>query len=1032
MVVVGQRPTQAASVIDTYVGGGNGDGDVAINATIDPRGLITVGPAASPSLYIADGRNNRVRRVDGQTGLIETVAGNGSVGFSGDGGSAVNASLNLPLDVARDTAGNLYIADLKNNRIRKVTPAGQISTFAGNGSSAFSGDNGLATQAALYAPYGVAVGPDGYVYIADLGNNRIRRVGPAGCVPSTCIITTVVGSGVAGYSGDGGPAAAAALRNPADVAFDGAGNMLIADWSNHRIRKVSNGIISTIAGGGIIINGSFGDGGPAIRGVLRYPTQIATDTAGNVYIADSQHRLIRFVQASNQFIYTVAGTGTQGSTGDGGPAVQADMYDTYGVAVGSNGAFWATQTADTPKSQHNRVRYVQGGIIESIVGGGLGDGGPAYDALIDPRGATSVQRTAGTADLYFADGPNHVVRWVDGATATMHTIAGVGVAGYSGDGGPATQAKLNMPVDVALDPAGNVYVADANNVVRRIDSRGIITTVAGNGTRGYSGDGGPAVAAQLSGPTGITVDNNGRLYIADNNNYRVRMVRDGTISTIAGTGASGYGGDGGPATAAKLQNPFDVAVTDTGIVYIADTFNHRIRRIDGNGTITTYAGVGFPGFTGDGGPAFAARIYAPTALALDAGGRLFVSDSHNLRVRMIDSSATHIITTVAGNGLHGVSGDGGPATAASIDVPTGIAVAPSGQMLFITSDENGLVRIVSFTGTLPTPMPPLSTATPTRTRTPVPQNGTISGGITYYSNQQVVPSVAVRFTGSFSSTIQTSAQGQYSVSLPQGRWVVEPARSGAIGTAVSSLDAALVLQTVAGGQPLTDQQRLACDTSGDGTISTLDAVYILQFVAGLIDQLPAARICGSDWLFDPKPAAAQNQTIVRPVLTGGTCRPGSILFNPLAGAAAGQNFSGIVFGDCTGNWSAASGALRQVASGAPVVHAGPQRARPGNRFTIPIYVASATPFRAADLRLRYDAAATFAGAIARGDAVGALTSSRAGDGHLAVSLASAAPIGGRHGSILLLQFRGARPAIAIDGALVDEQPARVVTHRPSR
>ena len=165
LVIGAPRSVLAAPVIDTYVGGGNGDGNVAINAIIDPRGLIAVGAASSPDLYIADGRNNFIRRVDGRTGLIEAVAGNGEAGFSGDGGSAVNATLNLPLDVARDSAGNLYIADNKNNRIRKVTPAGQISTFAGNGDASFSGDNGLATRAALNAPYGVAIGPDGYVYI---------------------------------------------------------------------------------------------------------------------------------------------------------------------------------------------------------------------------------------------------------------------------------------------------------------------------------------------------------------------------------------------------------------------------------------------------------------------------------------------------------------------------------------------------------------------------------------------------------------------------------------------------------------------------------------------------------------------------------------------------------------------------------------------------------------------------------------------------------------------------------------------------
>ncbi len=1036
----------AAPTIDTYIGGGNGDGSDAGDASIDPRGMIAVGPGAAADLYIADGRNNRVRRVDGRTGLIETVAGSGAAGFSGDGGSAVNASMNLPLDVARDSAGNLYIADTKNNRIRKVTPSGQISTFAGNGNLSFGGDGGKSTDAALYNPYGVAVGPDGYVYIADLGNNRIRKVGPANCVPGAlaaplgtgCVITTVVGTGTWGLSGDGGPALLATMRNPADVSFDGDGNMLIADWSNHRIRKVTNGIISTIAGGSYIMNGSVGDGGPALQAVLRYPTQVSSDAAGNVYIADSQQRRIRKVLASNQFIYTIAGTGTQGSSGDGGSAVAADMYDTWGVAVATNGSFWGTQTADTPKSQNNRVRFVQDGIIFSVVGGGLGDGGAAYDTVVDPRGGVTVQRSGGIADLYFADGTNHAVRWVDGATATMHTIAGTGFGGYTGNGGPATLAQLNTPTDVAVDQSGNVYVADsANSVVRRIDTRGTITTVAGNGSRGFSGDGGPATNAQLYNPTGVTVDNNGRLYIADNSNYRVRMVSSaGIISTIAGTGGSGYSGDGGPATAAKLQNPFDVAVTSSGIIYIADTWNHRIRRIDGNGTITTLAGTGYPGFSGDGQSAFSAQLNAPTLLSLDQSGTLYIADSYNHRIRSIATSG--VITTVAGTGVEGVSGDGGPAIAATFSEPTGVAIDPASTTLFIASRDDRRVRIVSLGGgAAPTPtftatsIPP--TATPpsqaTATRTPTKTNtatsqAVISGAITYYSNSQLVPGVSVNLTGPSNVTVQTNGQANYSATVPQATWSVEPSKTGAFGTAVSSLDAARVLQALAGLQHFTNQQRLACDATGDGTLSTLDAVYILQFSAGLIDHLPAAAMCGSDWIFYPSPNSAQNQQIIYPVLSG-TCQQGAILYNPLAGSASGQDFDGILLGDCTGNWTAGA-ALRQRA-GSTTVLAAAARKRAHGRFIVPIYVKTTSPFQALDLRLQYDSAATFVGATARGAAANAMTSVQATDGRLSVSLASAQEIDDRHGAIVLLEFRGAAPSVTLDGALVDEQPARVAS-----
>ncbi|MGD9764449.1 MAG: dockerin type I domain-containing protein [Candidatus Binatia bacterium] len=1058
------RAHALSGIIDTYVGGGNGDGSAAQGAIIDPRGFIAVGSESAPDFYIADSLNNRVRRVDGNTGLIETIAGNGERGFSGDGGSAVNAKLASPLDVARDSAGNVYIADTQNNRIRKVTPSGQISTFAGTGVLAYSGDGGLATQAALYNPQGVAVGPDGYVYIADNGNNRIRSVGPPGCGPSTCVITTVVGTGTGGFSGDGGPANLAMIRNPADVAFDGAGTMLIADFSNHRIRKVVNGVILTIAGGGTGLNGAIGDGGPALTAVLRYPTQVAADNAGNVYIADSQNRRIRVVQAATQFIVTAAGTGTSGTTGDGGPAENASIQNPFGVAaIGKT--MWLSQTVAQQSSRQNRVRRVLDGVITSVVGGDLGDGAPAYDALVDPRGADAKAGDGAVPDLYFADSSDNLVRFVDGATATMQIIGGTGAAGYSGDGGPATAAQLRAPSDVAVDNDGNVYVADtANHAVRRIDPEGRITTVAGKGTRGASGDGGPATSALLASPTGVAIDDFGRLFIADMENNRIRVVIGGVIETFAGTGESNYGGDGGAAAAAKLRFPNDVAVAKDGTVYISDTLSNRIRRVDARGIITTYAGVGTAGYNGDDIAATSARLNSPLQIAVDDTGNLFIADSRNLRIRMVDP-ASGVISTVAGNGQSGDTGDGGSATAASFSDPSGIAVDPLTRALFINSKPDTRVRIVEFSGASPpqptatptatfapptatptfTSIPPTATRTPTntapaptntapaptntppRTNTPGSSTASVAGVVKYYANSQMVSSVDVAVTGSANMTVRTNGQGSYAATGPDGTWALEPRKTGAFGNAVSSLDAARVLQAIVGKTQLSPMQRLACDVTGDGTLSSFDAVHILQLSAGVIKRFPAATNCGSDWLFYPSPVTIAGQQIVEPSLTGGTCRQGEIVLSALNDFVQRQDFDAILFGDCTGNWTPTSGALRQTA-GNPNVKAGPPRYARGNRVLIPIFVTGTQEFDALDLAISFNTAeGEFIDARLRNDPGDALLNVTREQGQITISIASGSPIPVSGGPVLLLAFTADGDAdlgFNLDGASVDEQLAR--------
>ena len=569
--------------IDTIAGGSVGDGGPAVAAQLSrPSGMTVDGVG---NLYIADTDNHRIRRVDA-SGTITTVAGTGSQGYSGDEGPAVAAQLNDPKGVAMDDAGNLYIADRSNDRIRRVDRLGTITTIAGTGNEGSWEDGGPAVAAQLNFPESVVLDRAGNLYFADTWSNRIRRVDASGT------ITTIVGIGSRGYSGDGGPAVAAQLNHPVGVAVDGSGNIYIADTGNHRIRRVdSTGTISTIAGIGE--EGSSGDEGPAVAAQLSYPIRIALDGAGNVYIADSGNHRIRRVDGSGT-ISTIAGTGEEGSSGDGGPAVASQLNGPDGVAVD------------------------------------------------------------GAGNVYIADSGNHRIRRVDGS-GTISTIAGTGEQGSSGDGGPAVAAQLNAPNGVAVDGSGNVYIADTeNHRIRRVNVTGTISTFAGTGEGGYSGDGGLPVASQLHSPRGVAVDGSGNVYIADTENHRIRQVNvTGTISTIAGTG-EGYSGDGGPAVAAQLHSPSSVAVDGAGNVYVADFFNSRIRRVDISGTISTIAGTGRRGYSGDGGPAVAAQLHSPSSVAVDGAGNVYVADFFNSRIRRVDISGT--ISTIAGTGRAATAG----------------------------------------------------------------------------------------------------------------------------------------------------------------------------------------------------------------------------------------------------------------------------------------------------------------------------------------------------------------------------------------
>ena len=508
------------------------------------------------------------------------------------------------------------------------------------------------------------------------------------------VLSRVAGNARAGYSGDGGPAASAQLNAPLGVAVDTSGNLYIADLQNSRIREVSAaGTITTVAGNGSL--GYSGDGGPAGSARLDYPYFVAADSAGNLYIADWGNSVVRKVSAGGT-ITTIAGNGSTGYSGDGGPAVNAQLSDPTGVATDNSGNLYIADSGNTV------VRKVSAaGIITTIAGNGSsgysGDGGPASDAQIaNPYG---IAVDAG-GNLYIADGGNSVVRKVS-AAGIITTIAGNGSSGYSGDGGAGASAQLDLPSSVALDASGNLYIADSYNYrIRKVSAAGIITTLAGNGSNNYSGDGGVAASAQLSEPEGVAVDAAGNLYIADTANQRVRKVSvGGVITTVAGTGSAGYSGDGGPANSAQLHNPTGIAIDARGNLYIADEFNSVIREVSVAGTITTVAGNGISGFSGDGGPATSAQLSSPNGVAVDAVGNLYIADTNNSRIRKL--SAERIITTIAGGSAFGYSGDGDPAYDALLNSPSGVAVDGSGN-LYIADTGNGQIRKISTAGVIST------------------------------------------------------------------------------------------------------------------------------------------------------------------------------------------------------------------------------------------------------------------------------------------------------------------------------------------
>ena len=940
--------SSSSSFIYTVAGhenpGYGGDGSQATSADMNSPTSAVVDTAGN--LYIADTSNNVVRRVAAGTGVITTVAGTGTAGYTGDGGPATSAQLTSPWGLALDGAGNLYIADTYNNRIRKVAAgSGIVSTYAGNGTLTYSGDNGPAMSAGISYPEGIAIDASGNLYIAESGSQHIRKV-----ASSTGTITTVAGNGQYGYTGDGGAAASAKLGGPTGVAIDVAGNLYIADSNNNVVRKVTagTGIITTVAGTGTA--GYTGDGGPATGAKLYRPFGVAVDTLGNLYIADSYNMVIRKLTTSNGTITTVAGNGnaqTCFSLGaDGGAATSAALCIPESVSVDnagnlyivdtfrnrirmvttvsavpttptaaptftvSAGTYSSPQVVTITDSTPGAAIYVTmdgtpsftfspgyrgpinvtGGVtinaiavapgyltskpstatytitsppsdvITTVAGDGVhgfsGAGGPATNAEFGTPQGTALDSSG---NLYFSDTDNNVVWMLSAQTGNLSGVAGNGTPGYSGDGGPAVSAQLNNPLGIALDNVGNLYVADsANNVVRKIAANTrLITTAVGNGQTGFAGnigDGGSATAARLYEPSGIVLDGNGNLYIADTNHNAVRRVSapTGIITTVAGTGSYNSGGDGGPATSATIYQPNAVALDRAGNLYIATPASGRIRKVTAStGIITTIAGNGNPyGNSGDGGPAINAEIY-PQALAVNAVGNLYLSSPPF--IRKVDVN-TGLITTVAGTGYGAFGGDGGPPTVAVILGPHGISIDAAGN-LYIADSANVRIRKVSFLSSTVTP-PLFSVAAGsysssqtvvisdstqgatiyyTTDGTTPTTNSTVYAGPISVSSSETIKAIATA-TGYATSAVTTAS---YTIDIP---FAAAPIFSPAAGTYSSNQTVTLndatagatIHYTLDGSTPTTSSTVYA----GPITVSTTETIKAIATASGYSTSAP--------------------------------------------------------------------------------------------------------------------------------------------------------------------------------------------------
>ncbi len=668
--------------IQTFAGigkpGHSGDGGPAIEAQLDnPFGVVR-GP--DNCIWFCEYSGQRIRRIR-QDGTIETKAGNGAKGYDGDGGSALNASFNLPHEIRFDKHGHLYVVDMMNHAVRKIdAKTGKISTFAGNGKMGYSGDGGPASSAQFNKPHSIQFGPDGHLYVCDIGNHVVRRIDMA-----TNQIETIAGTGKPGQTPDGSPIVGTPLNGPRSIDFDLKGNLWLATREGNQVFQLDlkNGVIAHKAGTGK--SGFQGNGGPAKLAELKGPKGIAIDQLGNVWLADTESHSVRMINAKTGDLELVAGTGSIGDGPDGDP-LECKLARLHGIFVDTDGSIFIGD------SEAHKIRVIRKSMFDDqivLVAGGTRDAVDikATEATLKEPFGTAFDASNHLWIVEMASG-NRLLK-VNDAGVLSH-IAGKSEGGFSGDGGPALAAQFNGPHNLAIGADGRILIADTwNGLIRRVDPKtnrvdslvgfhvpierakgfgpycismgpggnvlyiadlhrihrldlqtGITTVVAGNGEKGIPIDGAIAIDAPLVDPRAVAADQNGNVYVLERGGNALRMVKpDGTIRTVVNSSGK-KGGESAfiePAITARLNGPKHLCVDRVNRVIIADAENHLVRRYDPNdGTISRIAGTGVSGAEGVGGNASNCQLARPHGVTVHPiTGELYITDSYNNRVLKI-------------------------------------------------------------------------------------------------------------------------------------------------------------------------------------------------------------------------------------------------------------------------------------------------------------------------------------------------------------------------------------------------------------
>jgi hypothetical protein len=679
-----QAQSLAVNTLAGYAGHGSADGAGNTSQFNNPANVAL---DSAGNLYVADADNHTIRMVT-PAGVASTLAGSPGVSGSADGTNG-GALFDQPLGVAVDTAGNVYVADTGNHTVRKLTPAGGnwiVTTLAGKAGVSGS-TNATGSSARFYEPEAVAVDrSSGNIYVADTWNHTIRAITSGG------VVTTL--AGLAGTSGtNDGVGSTARFYQPQGIAVDNSGNIYVADTANQTIRKVtSGGSVSTLAGSA----GNYGSAdGTGTNARFYRPAALTVDTFGNVYVADYFNSTVRMVTPGGA-VSTLAGlVGNYGSADGTNSAAQ--FRGPQGVAAMGT----STITLYVADSGNGTIRKIAPLGVNWMVttwagstSAGGADGSFGSARFYGPGAIT----LCSTGRVYVADTLNSTIRQIT-SPGSVTTYAGAAGTNGSGDG-VGSNARFFAPQGIALDSVGTLYVADSlNATIRKISSGGSVSTLAGSAGN-YGPDDGTGSSARFYLPVGIAVDSLGYVYVADAWNQTIRKITPGgVVSTLAGS-AGNAGCADGTNSVARFNGPTGIAVDSAGNLYVSDFFNHTIRKVTPTGNVTTVAGLAGVWGTAD-GTNNAARFFEPAGVTMDAAGNLYVADSGNCTVRELALVGTNwVVSTVAG--LAGVGGSmGGVGTDVRFNYPAGVAVNSAG-LLYIADTGNNIIGVSQFvTNTAP-------------------------------------------------------------------------------------------------------------------------------------------------------------------------------------------------------------------------------------------------------------------------------------------------------------------------------------------